>query len=175
MKRIIFVFVSLLIVLALASCSIFAKDYDVEKETVELDGVRLNLPRLYIEEELTAELRNNGVDYFYSGNSSALLIYKEGNKEYAPTLDLTNWTAKEYASVYLSNNKELVGDASVVMEGELATFSYDCEVEGDMYTYYAIIVRGESEIWNYMFFTRKDNFDAHKPYFIEWVISAQYL
>ncbi len=175
MKRIFFVFVSLALIIALASCSLFLKDYEVEKKIVELDGVKLNLPENYKSEELNDDLKNKGVDYFLSGNSSALMIYKEGNLEYAPEMDITRWTARDYAEVYLSNNKSLVGDASVVMEGELVTFSYDYEVEGDRYSYFAIIIRGEDEMWNYMFMTKKEDYDLHKQYFIEWIISAEYL
>ncbi|WP_461247914.1 hypothetical protein [Treponema sp. R6D11] len=119
---------------------------------------------------------------FYEKDYAAYTAYYESSRAGVVTLkeEFTVFKAagisdtislNKYAEIVLSSNKL---DSKILTDDGLTYFTYEKEIRGKQFTYYATVFRGKDAYWLVQFFAEKDKFESMKPDFVKMAKTVKF-
>lgn len=109
--------------------------------------------------------------YYESPDSIVTVLKEEYDLFLLAGIEPETYTAFDYAEYINTNN--MLG-ASVVTENGVTSMTYQKEVGGDNFTYFATVFKTSDAFWLIQFATFTENFDKLKPDFIKYAQSVKF-
>ncbi len=167
-------FVSLIVVVSfvfsLSGCSfnflndLIGKFYEAPKEEVKIDGLTITLTKAF------AKMESEEYDYLYDAKDAAVIVLKQSFAEYEGFIGNS---LDEYAEATREANAKH-SPSEIKKEDYLTAMEYKAisDVDGKEYTYYAVFYSGSDAFWTIQFFCLSTDYEAYKPYFVEYAKSV---
>lgn len=149
----------LICVTAVALCGCF----DSEKEFSKA-GMTITLTSSFVEKEIVSQTA------YYESTTSIVTVLKES---FSSVSGLSNYTLDQYTNAVLTANK-LKTEITKYEDKEYYSFTYEKELNGKDYYYFATTFKGPDAFWLIQFACTTSNKDKFQDKFVKWADSVTF-
>lgn len=151
---------ALLICIAMAAlCGCFGGEKEFSKA-----GMTITLTNGFIEKEIVSQTA------YYESTTSIVTVLKES---FSSASGLSSYTLEQYTNAVLKANN-LNAQITKYDDKEYYSFTYDKELNGKDYYYFATTFKGPDAFWLIQFACTTSNKDKFQDKFIKWADSVTF-
>ena len=151
-----FILVLSTLLLALVGCSLLEpKDKSFSKA-----GMTITLDSDFVEQDIVTQTA-----YYVSQKAIVTALKEDGST-------IANYTVEDYAELVCEVNK--LDDDTVAVKNGYAEFTYEKELNGKDYYYYARCFKNGTDFWLFQFACETKNTEEYKPIFEKWASSVTF-
>ena len=156
MKRNLF---NLMLVCLMAILSIAFTGCAREKEFSKA-GMTITLTTDFVENDIVTQTA-----YYVSQKAIVTALKEDGSA-------LGNYTVEQYAKLVCNANN--LSDSSVTVKDDYAEFTYEKELNGKEYFYYARCLKNGTDYWLFQFACETKNSEKYVPTFEKWASTIKF-
>ena len=160
MKKLGLSIVLLITVLALTLTATGCSLLEPKPKTFSKAGMSITLTESFVEQDLITQTA-----YYVSMNAVVTALKEDGSS-------IPNYSVKDYAELVCQANG--LNQSSVVAKDGYAEFTYEKEVSGKEYYYYARCFKNGTDFWLFQFACETKNTEDYTERFEAWASSVTF-
>lgn len=146
----------------LATGSLFGGS--AEPKTFSAQGMEITLTDEFRETEM------EGFDVCYDSTHAAVFCLKE---PFSLMEGFEDYTLEEYGELVIQSNG-FEGSAELQTADGLTYFSYNSDVDGQVYSYYAVVYKADDSFWLIQFTALQEDLPDYQDSFVQWAKSVSF-
>ena len=158
----------LAISLLLSGCGLLKSTYEGKSKIFTSENVEITLTDSFYEQD-----DEGYYEFFYYSSTAGVICNSEKKSE---LLGTTAWTLEKYAELTRESlDSDMTSQDVCTIDGLVVLECSWVDEDGDEWTYFLTFFETEGYFWTVQFHCLSEEYEVHKPYFVEWAKTVKFI